>query len=482
MTRIITIASGTPQAGRSQLAINLAVELVRRGRQSGVFQDTGAAHVLEEQLDLQHFSVPHRRASDEPASDVMRRGYQGADFLTCRLPLSAWATCEEARLKACIHDMDTHDGYDELLVDTSGMEPGAVLGCCLAAAAVVLVVTPDAHAQAETFALLRILKLNGFTGQLHLLVNRATDAGEAAAVHARLNAQLREHLGMEIPLLGGLAEDRCVGTALRSRQAWSSVYPDSAAVSTLVAITDALDSAAIPAAPGRQTVTRFWKTYLEKVRAPLQLPGRLTLAELPETNGDAGGETAAPVMETGLVQFDGSLGLLCGTLVTLPETLGVLAHDMRELVAALAQRQTPHALRPEEVCDERECLRLAAAILNGICASATRREHVNLQITECRIDADNANWLHGGDYIRFAFRVGTQGDLLERLRAVFTRLRLPLREQLHDDEVLWERTNPTRSVSLGVSVSLPDELRLVLWVPGRREVAGAGDVPAVAGR
>ncbi|HUT40475.1 MAG TPA: hypothetical protein VM011_03965 [Gammaproteobacteria bacterium] len=484
MTRIIMITSGSPRAGKTQLSINLALELVRRGHLAGVFQDTLAARALDSQLDLNHSTTPHRRTTDLPAGDVVRRGYQGVDFLTCRLRLDEWADSDADRLKACIHDMDTHDGYDDLLIDSSGMEPAAILGCCLAAAVVVLVVTPDARSQAEAFALLRILRLNGFDGALHLLVNRLHDVQQAADTRGRLNAQVSEHLGLEVPLLGGMAEDEHVAAAQRTRQAFSSVYPDSDAAAAVVGIADALDAIGSGAAPARQTVTRFWKTYLDKVRAPLQLPGKLTLAEVPEQagNGALQGQAEDAATETGLVQFDGSLALLCDTLVTLPETLGVLAHDMSDLVAALASAQTVRAVPDDGVCTERECLQLAAAILNGVCETATQREHVHLQVTECRLAADTDNWLQGGDYMRFSFRVGTQGGLMERLQAVFARLRLTLRAQLQDSEVLWERMNKARNVSLGVSVCLPDELRMVLWVPGRNEAGTAAGAPAAAVR
>lgn len=474
MTRIITITGGIPQTGRTQTAVNLAVELVRRGRQTGVFQDAAAADTLDSQLDLHHFAMPHRRATDQPLGDVVRRGYQGVDFMTCRVPLGDWPEGDDARLRTCIHDMDTHDGYDELLIDTSAMPAATVLGCCLAASLVVVVVTPDPHSQAGVFALLRILQLNGFTGTLRLLVNRLPAGQDAAGIHDRLSRQVREHLGLELPLLGTIAEDAHVDTAGRSRQAFCSVYPDSATAAAVVACADALDAIRIAPVSPRMTVTRFWKAFLEKVRAPLRLPGQLTLAELPAQAGaDTGAPAQAVATETGLVQFDGSLATLCDSLVSLPETLGVLARDMGELVAALSSVQSLRAVPAGDVCNERECLQLAAAILNGVCASATRREHVHLQVTECRVDRNGAGWLRQGDYMRFAFRVCTQGDLLERLRAVFARLRLPLREQVEDNEVLWERMNPVRSVSLGVSVGLPDELRLVLWMPGRRDVTRA---------
>lgn len=481
MTRIITITSGAPQAGKTQLAINLALELVRRGHQTGVFQDNAAARQLDERLDMHHYATPHRRATDQPAGDVVRGGYQGVDFLTCRLPLAAWADADAERLRSCIHDMDTHDGYDDLLIDTSGMEPASVLASCLAAGVVVVVVTPDLHPQAEAFALLRILRMNGFDGELRLLVNRVRDAQQASEVRERLNTQVRHHLGMEIALLGSLVEDRHMLMAQRARQALGAVYPDAELATAIVGIADALGRIGNRARPARQTVTRFWKTFLEKVRAPVQLPGQLTLAELPAQGGGETAEGTVQVAETGLVQFDGNLALLCDTLVSLPGTLGVLAHDMRELVAALAGTQPLRAVPERAICNERECLQLAAAILNGVCASATQREHVHLQVTECRMAADTDNWLQRGDYMRFAFRIGTQGGLLERLEAVFARLRLPsLPAQVEENGVLWERINPARDVSLGISVGLPDELRLVLWVPGHRDVSGAAGARATS--
>jgi len=486
MTRIITITSGSTQVGKTQLAINLALELARRGHQAGVFQDAAAALALDGLLELHHFTAPHRRITDQPAGDVVRRGYQGVDFLTCRLRLEDWAQGDAARLKACIHDMDTHDGYDDLLIDTSGMEPRALLGCALAAAAVVVVLTPDAHSQAEAFALLRILRLNGFDGGLYLLVNRLQEAQQVTAIRDRFEAQVKEHLGLEITLLGGLAEDTHITVAQRARQAFSSVYPDSEAAAAMVGFATTIDSSGGGSVhPARRTVTHFWNSFLEKLRMPLQLPGQQLLTDEPGRTGEVMSQERmeSAAAGTGLVQFDGNLALLRATLQTLPETLGMLAHDMNGLVEALTGRQAVRAMPTGVVCDAQECLQLTAVILNGVCENATQREHVQLQVTECRIRSGTDDWLHGGDYMRFAFRVCTD-SLMDRLQAVFARLRLPLNEEVRDSGVLWEQVNPAGTVSLGVSVTLPEEVRLVLWMPARQDAGEAGDErnPAAAGK
>ena len=53
MTRIMTITSGLAGAGKTQLAINIALEQVRRGRQVGVFYARESASPIENLLQVQ---------------------------------------------------------------------------------------------------------------------------------------------------------------------------------------------------------------------------------------------------------------------------------------------------------------------------------------------------------------------------------------------------------------------------------------------
>jgi len=74
MTRIMTITSGLAQVGKTHLAINLALELVRRGRLAGVFHDPGKTSAVGELLDLQRPEALLRRAGDNDEYGIMRRG------------------------------------------------------------------------------------------------------------------------------------------------------------------------------------------------------------------------------------------------------------------------------------------------------------------------------------------------------------------------------------------------------------------------
>ncbi|HUT41881.1 MAG TPA: hypothetical protein VM011_11115, partial [Gammaproteobacteria bacterium] len=204
----MTITSGLAQVGKTHLAVNLALELARVGRRVAVYHELESARPIEAVLALPHANMSRRRASDaQEVNDFICRAYLGIDILSCRQPLRGWACGDATRLAAYLDGLQAQQEFDDQLIDTSGMDPRTLVACCRASACVILVVTPDAHSQAEAFALLKVLVLNGYAGELWLLVNRAPDAECAQDIQQRFTTQVHAHLGGEIPLLGSVPED-----------------------------------------------------------------------------------------------------------------------------------------------------------------------------------------------------------------------------------------------------------------------------------
>ncbi len=272
MATIITITGGLPQLGKSQLALNLALEMVRRGRWTGLFHEQAASPALDRLVRLPAAVFHERRTGDDTPVDILRRGYQGVDIIGCRMPLSAWNTTDRVRLQRCIGQLDIREGYDDLLVDTSGMPAHEAMACSLAAGLVVMVVTSLPASQAQSFALLRILLLNGYRGLLRLVVNRVTSAVNATDIQQSFTRQAHEHLGVDIPLLGFVPEDPQVGLAQEAGQAFTTVFPESEAAGRLVVLADAIEE--LEQAEVRpQEVSEYWNRVREILVRPVRLPG-----------------------------------------------------------------------------------------------------------------------------------------------------------------------------------------------------------------
>jgi len=464
MTRIITITSGLEQVGKTHLAINLALEMVRRGHRVGLYHELQCTSPVEALLALQQ-AAPRRRASDRVSTDrVTRRGYLGIDILGCELPLQQLALLPASQLERCIESMDAEDGYDDFLIDTSGMEPHALLACCSASALVILVVTADSHSQAEAFALLRVLQLNGFGGEVRLLVNRVPRAAEAGEISQRLGSRVQQHLGIELPLLGTLVEDRKVGLAQQSRQAFTSLFPDSEATGCVVVLADALDEI-----PCSSTLAAFWSDFLERVRAPVQLAGDIQL----ETLAAAGTlpEPLADVTETGqgegmgLLRLEGNLRGLGAALEQAPLSLQTLAADVSGFAASLeAATSVPAgglAARPENA----SMPGIAAVLLRAADADGSDAALVQLQVDECRVNGADAAWLRAGRYLRFVFRLPGAEDQPEALLSLLDGVPVTGQESGMPGEQVWEMLSPDRDGCLHVIAAPGTGVRIQVWLP-----------------
>jgi flagellar biosynthesis protein FlhG len=290
MTRIITITSGSAGVGKTHLAVNIALELVRRGRQIGLFHSLDGPSPIDRFIDIRPL-IERRQQYDteQDQQPVISRGYLGIDILSCELPLVDWPTAPIEQLTQCVQAMQVEGGYDDFLVDTSGMSPRELISFCIASPVVVLVVTPDPQTQAEAFALLRVLSLNGFSGELRLLVNRVTYAMDASEIHQAFNQELSTHLDYDAGMLEVMLEDDCVPRSERYRQAFSAVFPDSEAAAGIVVIADDIESMPDQASP--DALLDWWERFIGIVRAPIQLPGKVLLESAAGTSADIEAET-----------------------------------------------------------------------------------------------------------------------------------------------------------------------------------------------
>ena len=301
--------------GKTHLAVNLALELARRGRRSAVYHELETVASVDAVLSLPYALKPLRRATDlQDANDFIRRGYLGIDILSCRQPLRAWATHDEQRLAASLDGLLAKQECDDLLIDTSGMDPRSLVACCRASACVILTVTPDPHSQAEAFALLKVLVLNGYAGEVWLVANRVTDTESAQEIQRRISTQVHAHLGGDIPLLGSIPEDVRVGRAQGCLQAFSAIFPDSDAAAAIVKLADVLPPG--PAADNLHGALRhFWERFIEIMQEPVHLAGNALLQETPVA-------TAGQPLDTGSVApADVNLLSHAGELADLPGVL-----------------------------------------------------------------------------------------------------------------------------------------------------------------
>jgi flagellar biosynthesis protein FlhG len=236
---VVALTSGKGGVGKTNLAVNLAIEISRRGKRVLLLDaDLGLANAdvlmnISPQANLAHV-VARRKRLEEVIIDAPGgiRFVAGASGLArmADLPL-----LDRQRLVASLDELEWH--ADCIVIDTgAGISP-SVLGFVRSADRTVIVTTPEPTAVTDAYAMIKVLtRGDAQAGSVSLLVNQARSAVEAEQVRDRIVRVAKQFLGVGVFDAGHVPYDPLVAEAVRRRTPFvlaSPTCPASRAVAEL---------------------------------------------------------------------------------------------------------------------------------------------------------------------------------------------------------------------------------------------------------
>lgn len=259
--RVIAIASGKGGVGKTQVAVNLAVELSRLGERVLVIDgDLGTcnAHLL---LDV----APPAGLGDVACGliaieDALVVTPYGPTLLAGRAhgpAADGFDDCQQLTLLAALDSIGHL--FDVVVIDTAPGVGRNALFFAGAAEEVLLVTTPEPTALADTYVSARALLRRGSRSHIGLVVNQATSLTVAHAVHHRLRSLVRQFLGAEVELFGWLPFDPLVHDAVMHQAPFVATLPGAPASRRVRALAQQLQD--LPAGfEGSADLRFFWST------------------------------------------------------------------------------------------------------------------------------------------------------------------------------------------------------------------------------
>ena len=230
--RVITVTSGKGGVGKSNVAVNLAVQMTKLGKKVLIFDaDFGLANV-----EVMFGAIPKYNLGDliyrgKNIREIVTEGPMGIGFISGGAGIMGLNNLTKDQILyfiKCLRELD--ELADVIIVDTGGGISDSVLEFVMASPEVVLVTTPDPSSLTDSYSLLKTLYRNpNFLREeteIRVLSNRVTSLEEGQNVYDKLNSVVEQFLEGTVDYLGTIPQDFMLERSVRAQKPVSIHAPE----------------------------------------------------------------------------------------------------------------------------------------------------------------------------------------------------------------------------------------------------------------
>lgn len=232
--RVITITSGKGGVGKSNVAVNMAVQLRKMGKRVIIFDaDLGLANV-----EVMFGAIPEYNLGDliyrgKSIREIITTGPMDIGFVSGGSGIMGLNNLSKDQIAYLVHNLSELDELaDVILIDTGAGIADSVLEFVIASPEVLLVSTPEPSSLTDSYSLLKALHRNpNFLKngtKINVIANRVNSAEDGQAVYDKLNTVVSQFLNGNINYLGMIPQDASLERAVRQQKTVSLSDPGSA--------------------------------------------------------------------------------------------------------------------------------------------------------------------------------------------------------------------------------------------------------------
>jgi len=241
MARVITVTSGTAGVGKTTICINLAAQLARRGQRVCLLDAAGGGANVSVSLGLElQRTLKDLILYGVALDDVLIHNCQGFDILPGNSSTDWITALTSAQLHQLAASLTQLDDYDFVLIDSSTSAAGNVLSFAQVSPEVILVITPAPISLPDAYSLLKLLHSEDVENHIHVVVNKSINHTIGRYSYGSYREVANFYLGMQLPLLGVVSEDKHLQAVPHDQQARVNGDSPAAAVRNIGSLADQL--------------------------------------------------------------------------------------------------------------------------------------------------------------------------------------------------------------------------------------------------
>lgn len=266
--QVIGVASGKGGAGKTTVAINMAVALSKRGHKVMLMDgDLGMANAQIALGAHAPFNISHVLAGEKSLEEVIVTTKQGVRLVPGASGLRDMAALDSIQIASMVRAFDSlQEPVDYLIVDVAAGIAPAVLEFMAACQRRFVVVCNQPSSIADAYGLIKVMATEQALDEIYLIPNMVSGSQEGRQLHRRLNDVCNRFLGVSVKFLQSIESDEMVLQSLRKYTSVMEFAPSSAASRDFRALAEAIDQ--LPPTDGPSGRMEFFSERILRAAHP----------------------------------------------------------------------------------------------------------------------------------------------------------------------------------------------------------------------
>lgn len=248
--KVIAVASGKGGVGKTNVAVNLGVALIKRGRSVMLMDaDLGLANV-DVALGLKsEYNLSHVLAGQRNLEEIIVTHPSGLMVVPAASGVQRMAELSVAEHAGLIHAFSEFAyKLDTLIVDTAAGISDSVVRFSRAATEVLVVVCDEPASLTDAYALIKVLRRDHDIQHFRVLSNMVGSASEGKELFNKLMRVSDRFLDVALDYAGAIPNDKYLRKAVQKQQPLVTAFPRSPSAVAFNRLGKQADGWALPAA------------------------------------------------------------------------------------------------------------------------------------------------------------------------------------------------------------------------------------------